>query len=138
MIMKLFNKYKEQILYLFFGVATTIVNWVTYTVSLKVFSLVISNSIAWLVAIIFAFIVNKLFVFESVDFSFQKTAKEIILFIGARIFSGIFEIAGLPLLVFIGLNQTIFGIEGAVAKILISVIVVLSNYIFNKFVIFKK
>jgi len=64
--------------------------------------------------------------------------KEIFLFFGARIFSGIFEILGLPLLVYLGLNQKIYGIEGAVAKIIISVIVIVSNYFFSKFVIFKK
>ena len=137
-IRSMVHKRREQILYLVFGVATTLVNWVVYTLSLLFFSLTVSNSIAWFFAVVFAFIVNKIYVFRSVGTSTKKTFKELSLFFYARIFSGIFEIAGLPLLVWIGLDQKIFGIEGAVAKIVISVIVIVLNYLFSKFVIFKK
>ena len=135
---QLFQKYREQILYVFFGGLTTLVNWVVYVLSLLVFSLAVSNAIAWIVAVSFAFVVNKKYVFGSRDLSFKKVATELALFFGARVLSGIFEIAGLPLLVYAGLDQTIFGIEGAVAKIVIGVIVIVSNYLFSKFVVFRK
>jgi putative flippase GtrA len=64
--------------------------------------------------------------------------KEIGLFLSARIFSGVVEIVGLPLLISIGLDQSILGIEGMVSKIAISVIVVILNYILSKILVFRK
>lgn len=58
-------------------------------------------------------------------------------FFSARAATGIMEIAAVPFLVGIGLNQTIFGIEGMVAKVLVSVLVVLLNYVFGKLFVFK-
>ena len=131
-------KYKEQILYIIFGAATTLVNWLSYTLLLFLFSLTISNAVAWFISVLFAFVVNKLYVFERKETSVTETAKELLLFFLARIATGVIEIFGLPLLVYIGLNQEIFGIEGAVAKIIISVFVIIANYIFSKFIIFRK
>ena len=62
---------------------------------------------------------------------------ELLKFFGARIVTGLVEIIGLPLLVYVGLNQTIFGVDGFVAKILISIIVIVLNYVFSKILIFK-
>jgi putative flippase GtrA len=132
------QKYQEQILYLVFGFATTIVNWGTYTLALTLFSLTVSNSIAWVFAVFFAYFVNKVFVFKKRGTDLAGTIREIVLFFSARIASGVLEIGGLPLLVYIGLDQEIYGIEGAVAKVLLSVIVVILNYIFSKFIIFKR
>lgn len=140
MIRKLFSKYKEQISYLFFGGLTTLVNWIVYTISLKVFgiTLEISNVLAWLIAVIFAYITNKLFVFESKNLNFIFTLKELGLFFASRITSGIIEIFGFPFLYYIGLNQSLFGIDGFVAKAFISIIVIILNYIFSKLIVFKK
>lgn len=60
------------------------------------------------------------------------------MFLSARIFTRVIEIAGLPLLVYIGLDQEVFGIEGAVAKAILSVVVIILNYVFSKFAIFRK
>ena len=66
MIGKLIKKYKEIIMYLIFGVLTTLVNWFCYAFLTKSgMEMNISNCIAWLVAVLFAFITNKVFVFES-------------------------------------------------------------------------
>ena len=140
MIRKLFSKYKEQISYLFFGGLTTLVNWIVYTISLKVFgiTLEISNVLAWLIAVIFAYITNKLFVFESKNLNFIFTLKELGLFFASRITSGIIEIFGFPFLYYIGLKQSLFGIDGFVAKAFISIIVIILNYIFSKLIVFKK
>jgi len=138
MIKNIFFKYKEQILYILFGFATTFVNWIVYVLFLNVFSLAVSNAIAWFVAVAFAFHVNKKYVFRSSYDSLKMTAKELGMFFGARIISGIVDIAGVPLLVYIGLNQFIFGIEGALAKLIVTVVVMVMNYIFSKYVIFHK
>ena len=66
-IKRLLLKYKEVIMYLIFGVATTLVNWVVYSLLMKTsaVNMTISNAIAWFTAVVFAYITNKLFVFES-------------------------------------------------------------------------
>lgn len=138
-IKSLFNKYKDIIMYLFFGGITTVVNWATYTlcVSLLNISVNISNIIAWFMAVVIAFITNKLFVFHSKNFDAKTLIKEISLFFSSRLFSGAVEIFGVPFLIAIGLNQSILGIEGMVAKVAISVIVVILNYVLSKIIVFK-
>jgi len=138
MLKSTIKKHREKILYLVFGVATTLVNWIVYTILLFFLSLAVSNAIAWVTSVIFAFFVNKKYVFESVTTSVKATLKEGFLFLNARIFSGIIDVFGLPLLVYLGLNQSVFGIEGAMAKAVLSIIVIIANYFFSKFIIFKK
>ena len=131
-------KYREQILYIAFGAATTLVNWVAYALFLRFFILAVSNMIAWIIAVVFAFLVNKVYVFKRGYTTFWETLKELVLFLGARAFSGLFEIFGLPILVYVGLDHTIYGVEGALAKIILSVVVIILNYFFSKFIIFKE
>ena len=134
----LLKKYKEVIMYLIFGVATTLVNWICYAgLNIIGIDMNVSNIMAWFVAVIFAYVTNKLFVFESKSLHMTVMLPEVFKFFGARIVTGLVEIIGLPLLVYLGLNQTIFGVDGFVAKILISVIVIVLNYVFSKMLIFK-
>lgn len=135
-----YNKYKEQILYLAFGVVVTLVNWVVYAVLVTVVNLgiTLSNAIAWAVTIITAFVTNKLFVFESKSVGKLSVLKEALFFLLSRITTGIFEIIAPSLLVFIGLNGMLFGIDGFYAKLIVSVIVVILNYILSKKIVFKK
>lgn len=138
-IKELFIKYKEIIMYLIMGVLTTAVNWVVYAVLAGPFNASVtgSNIIAWVAGVLFAYITNKIFVFESYNFSPAFLIKELFLFVSARFITGIIEIAGVPALVYIGLDSTIFGIKGMVAKVAVSVIVVILNYVFSKLLIFK-
>ena len=131
-IKRLLLKYKEVIMYLIFGVATTLVNWVVYSLLMKTsaVNMTISNAIAY--------ITNKLFVFESKSWNVAEVWKEVVKFFGARIATGVVEIGGLPLLYYIGVKQSLFGVEGFVAKILVSVIVVILNYVFSKIFVFNK
>ncbi|MDO5292538.1 MAG: GtrA family protein [bacterium] len=137
-IVKLYTKYKEIILYLVFGVSTTIVNWLIYIGVVKVSStVVIANAVAWMGAVTFAYITNKIFVFESKSTKLKDIVQEAISFFIARACSGVFEIFGPGVLISIGLRQEIFGIKGFVAKIAISVLVVIMNYILSKLFVFK-
>ena len=125
--------------YLFFGVSTTCVNWVIYLLCTKIFAIgmTTSNALAWGGAVIFAFITNKIWVFESKSLSLVVVSKELISFVGARILSGILEIF-LPTFLFsIGLNQSFFGIEGFWAKVSVSVLVIVLNYVLSKWIVFK-
>lgn len=139
-IKSLVKKYREIIVYLVFGVLTTAVNWLVYSVLVKHFSLSInlSNTTAWFAAVIFAFITNKIWVFGSRKSNFKVLLKEFWLFFAARILSGVFEIGGLNLAVRLGFDQTLFGVKAFLPKIIISFVVVILNYIFSKLIVFKK
>lgn len=131
---------KEIISYLIFGVLTTLVNWATYGVFVKYIGcgITLSNAVAWVAGVIFAFVTNKIFVFESRSFALKTVLRELVSFVAARGVTGVLEIFGVPLLVKIGLDRTVFGVEGAIAKVLVSVIVIILNYVFSKLLIFKK
>ena len=140
MIKRLLMKYKQIILYLFFGVTTTVVNWCIYVPLYEILrvDMTLSNAIAWLGAVLYAFITNKLFVFESRSMAGKVLLQEGIKFFGSRAFSGVVEILLPTGLYAIGLNQALFGIEGGVAKALVSVLIIVLNYIFSKFLVFRK
>ena len=133
-------------MYLIFGVLTTFVSWGSYAAFASLFGTFISNEVllvavanvlSWIAAVLFAYITNKLWVFNSKSFKRSVIAKEITSFVGSRIATGILEWAGVPLLMLIGLDQSIFGIEGMLAKVIISVLVVILNYVLSKIFVFK-
>jgi len=130
---------QERVSYLFFGVLTTLVNWTIFTfiVQLTPRTVAVSNLIAWACAMTFAFIVNKIFVFESQSWAPSVVGGQAITFFGTRLVTGLIEIIGVPLLVFMGIAHTILGIEGFVAKMLVSIFVIIANYIFCKFIVFQ-
>ena len=145
---KLITKYKELIVYGVFGVGTTLVNFLTYklfNVLLGVEYYLVSNIIAWFVSVVFAYVTNKLFVFESKTWKAKVVAKEVISFFTARIFSFVVEEAGLFLLVDVfgmkNFGADIFGLHisgNMIAKVILAVVVVVLNYFFSKFVVFRK
>ena len=145
---ELFLKYKELVTYVFFGALTTLVNFLTFSLFRWLLGeelYLLNNAIAWLVSVIFAYITNKLFVFGSKSFEKKTLLKEISEFFGARIFSFGLEEGGMWLLIdllsFGDYSLTVFGfkISGQlIAKLLLSVIVVIFNYFASKLVIFKK
>lgn len=148
MIKKLFNKYKEIILYVVFGVLTTLVNFAAFWLLSKLFGeklYLINNAIAWIISVVFAYITNKLFVFESKSFKPGVIIKEVIEFFAARLFSFAVEEGGLLLFVKClhfdnySIKLLSFEISGQmIAKVILAVIVVILNYFFSKFIIFAK
>jgi len=133
-IKELYYKYREIISYLFWGVMSTVVNYGAYFLCTMVFHLnyLISNGIAWVAAVLFAFVTNKLFVFESKSWEPKLAFKEFWQFVSARIFSGLLETGMLYLFV------DVLGFPDAPIKIIASILVVILNYIFSKLIIFKK
>ncbi|MBQ8869322.1 MAG: GtrA family protein [Oscillospiraceae bacterium] len=142
----LLKKYREPISYIFWGVLTTAISFITYSLFTLLFTafldtkaaVFISNALSWVSAVLFAFITNKLWVFNSKSFEKAVVLPEFLKFLSSRIATGVIEIAGLPLLISLGLDATIFGIEGLLAKIVINIIVIVLNYVFSKLIIFKK
>ena len=148
LIKNLIIKYKELIIYGICGVGTTIVNFLAY----KIFNIIlgdnlylVSNVIAWFICIIFAYVTNKLFVFESKSWEPKLVLNESTSFLVSRIFSFIIEEAGLFALVdLLGMKDmdvTVMSITisgDMIAKAVIGVVVIVINYVFSKLVIFRK
>ena len=139
-IKELYLAHQEIINYLIFGVATTVINWLAYALTVGVLGMAVTpgNIISWLVAVIFAFVTNKLWVFNSKSWAWPLWLKEAGAFFGSRIFTGLVEFAGVPLLIKLGLDMPLFGIEGFAAKIVVTVVVIILNYILSKFLAFRK
>lgn len=132
--MYIFQKHKETILYLIFGVLSTIVNIATYLFFTRVlkFEFIIANIIAWIVAVIFAYITNKFFVFESKSIDPKFILKEFTSFASCRIFSG-----GLELVIMYVMIDMLL-LNDVLVKVVTNVIVIVLNYIFSKLIIFSK
>ena len=157
MIDKFFTK--EIVSYIFFGVMTTIVNLAVFYLVKKLFGSIgwnglfnnivpedskivelfsggseylDANLIAWVAGVIFAFVTNKLFVFESKSWKPSVAGKEFTGFMSARIFSLVVEMLGMFVMV------TLLTWHELVAKLIVGVVVIAMNYIFSKLLIFKK
>lgn len=135
MIKKLWKKYvnKETISYLVFGVLTTVIDLVVYQGALLLGThYMAAQWIAWACAVAFAFVTNKFFVFESKSTRFSVLMRELIAFVGGRVFSGVITALLLAALV--------EGLSCAemVAKLITEVFVIISNYLISKLLIFRK
>jgi len=128
-------KYKQIINYLIFGALTTLVNFVSYILFTKIFHIdeVLSSGLAWVVAVTFAYIVNKLFVFESKTNGTKELFKEFVSFIGCRVFSGITCDVGT-----FALMVKVLHINDIISKLVTQIMVIVLNYILSKVVVFRK
>ncbi len=133
---------RELLLYLIFGGLTTLVSWGTYILfandRFMGLGITLSKVLSWILAVLFAFFTNKIWVFESKSWKPAVFFREILSFFAARGITGLLEIFGTPALVKAGLTQTLFGTKGMVANITVSVVVVILNYIFSKLLVFTK
>ena len=137
---ELFKKHRETVLYLFFGAATTVVSMGLYYLSETSLNLTptVSNLVSWVGSVIFAFVTNKIFVFESKSWAPKIALKEAGTFFASRILSGILEILLFEGLIRMGLNQAVFGSKGLIAKGIVTVVVIIINYILSKLIVFRK
>lgn len=133
-IKALFVKYRELINYAFWGVFATIANVVTYYVCFDLLHIanMTSTLIAWVVSVLVAFVTNKLYVFNSRHQSFQQNLREFFSFTGFRLVSELFDLGIMIWAVDMMHMNALFW------KILANGIVIALNYIFSKFIIFKK
>ena len=142
----LWKKYGEFIIYVIVGVITTVLNLVVYAfmnllIGEKLYQ--VSNVVAWVVCVTFAYFANKIIVFRSKEHSVGTVLKEAAEFYGLRLISLALESGGLWLLIEV-LNfdavrvHFIIDIDGVmIAKFLMMMIVTISNYVFSKYFIFK-
>lgn len=130
----LMKKHWDILVYLFFGGLTTLVNFLVYAPLYHWLQLsaALSNAIAWVAAVAFAYLTNKPFVFKSHDWSAKTVLPELGKFVGCRVGSGLLETGILALTV------DILAWNGFLMKILTSVLVVILNYVGSKLLVFKK
>lgn len=128
-----YNKTKEILWYGFFGILTTLINIISFYLLDKTgMNVYVNNFIAWFLSVLFAFITNKLFVFDSKSFDKKVFLKEIASFFFFRIVSLGIDMAGMYICL------SILNMNKMVSKILMNVIVIVANYVFSKIFIFKK
>lgn len=134
MILDIYKKYREIINYIIFGGLTTLVNFVIYFFFIEVFRIhyIYSNIVAWFISVLFAYITNRLYVFEKVNTKLESIIREVVMFFGSRLFSGVVE----TLLLYIMVD--ISGLSTKYSKIFVAVVVVILNYVFSKMIVFKK
>ena len=121
---------RELFLYVVFGTLTTVVNIVVYFVLEFIgVNYIISNIIAWFLSVLFAYLTNRAWVFESKS---PDILKEASLFFGGRIFSGVVDTA----LLYVFIDVLCLG--NTFSKIVVEIIITVLNYVFSKLIVFKK
>ena len=133
-IRTLIEKHWDIVSYLFFGVCTTIVNYLVYIPCYNFLgmSASVSNMVAWVVAVAFAYLTNKPFVFKSNDWSAATVVPELTKFVGCRIGSGVAE----TIVLFLAVD--LLGWNGNIWKLVTQVMVTVMNYVASKLVVFRK
>lgn len=132
----LYNKYKEIINYLIFGVLTTLISLATYyalTFTVlnadKALELQIANVVSWIASVTFAYFTNRSFVFESKE---KLSLKEAFSFYMSRVSTLLLDMGLMYLLV------TVLSFNDKLVKIIVQVVVIVLNYVLSKFIVFKK
>ena len=134
---------REPINYVLFGGATTLVDWGSYSLLEKLgMAVQPANAVSLALAILFAYVTNKRWVFFSQERSVRAIVREAAEFFAGRIVTALLELFGVPLLMATEADWTLhlagLEIEGFWAKILASVVVMVLNYFFSKLVVFRK
>lgn len=141
---RLFSAYREQISYLFFGVLTTLINYSLFWLLDLLWCgryVLTANLITFTVSTLFAYITNKIFVFQSHSWKPNVLAREVAVFVSSRLFSFALEEAGLYVAAYLmHLGRYDLGpFDGVmVAKVLLSAVAVVLNYFFSKFLVFSR
>jgi len=143
---------REVIMYLIFGVLTTIVSLVSFWPLQKSgmtkteLGFTAANAICWIIAVTFAYVTNRTFVFENRAHGAKSIFFEAVKFYAGRLFSGMFEIilpAPVARLCGDGISEDIAGRHIAIdeqwmSKFIVMGIVIVLNYLISKFVVFTK
>ena len=132
-IRELFYKHKEGILYIVFGIVTTLVNIVAYTTFTQLgLGTISSTSISWFLSVLVAYITNKLFVFQNKNMHIKYVTREILTFYSCRLTSGLVD------LIIMSIFVDILQLNNLLVKCASNVIVIILNYVFSKYLIFTQ
>lgn len=134
MIKKLLIKYRSVVMYGIFGILTTAVNLVSYSLCYNVLGIpnIPSTIIAWVLAVSFAFVTNKLWVFDSTSFDKETLLHEIPTFLGARIATGVLDVA----IMYVSVD--VLHSNATLWKLISNIIVIIINYVASKLLIFRR
>ena len=133
-IQRLFKKYKDVIPYLFFGVCTTVVNVAAYGIAAYLFNMTTmpSTIIAWILAVLFAYVTNRKWVFQSEAEGWKEIRREVVSFFGCRLATGVIDWGCMFFFV------DILFMNDMVIKVMANILVIVLNYVASKLVIFKR
>ncbi len=141
-----YREHKEVLLYLLFGGLTTVVSVIFYALPMMAlnfgegnilglhidFDVTIANIISWICAVTFAYVTNRAWVFENKAHGGGAVAKECAAFFAGRLFTLVVET------VLLNLCVSALGMNDLIAKILVSIVTIILNYIISKLIVFKK
>ncbi|MDB0439182.1 teichoic acid glycosylation protein [Clostridioides difficile] len=129
----IFKKHRETILYLFFGAFTTLINIISYLFFTRVilFNFMIANALSWIIAVLFAYVTNKFFVFKSMRVEIIFLFKEFLSFLNFRLLSGVIEMVIMYIMI------DLLFVNDVIVKVITNIIVIILNYLFSKMIIFK-
>lgn len=130
----IFEKYKDVIPYLFFGICTTVVNVASYWICAHLLNLGIMTSTitAWILAVLFAYFTNRKWVFHSEAQGIKRVLKEVVSFFSCRLLTGVVDWSCMFVLVDLLLWNDVF------VKVAANILVIILNYVASKMIIFKK
>ena len=133
MLKDMLVKYRSFILYAFFGVCTTLVNIIVYYICSYVLNLstIISTAISWFLAVLFAYVTNRKWVFESHVLNTKEVTKEITSFFSCRLLTGLLDIGIMYICV------DILKWNDMIIKMTSNILVIVLNYVASKLIIFK-
>ncbi|MCL2334138.1 MAG: GtrA family protein [Candidatus Methanoplasma sp.] len=133
------NQHWEGILYIFYGGLTTLVSWGSYALFVLVgIDFNISNWLSVVCALVFAFVVNKWMVFKSHSPGMRDIAIEFAGFTLFRAATILFRLIAFPVLITLGMDQSLFGVHGFIALMVVTVVETIINYLTSKFIVFRK
>ena len=135
---ELYRKYREFILYTAFGAGTVAVDVGLYILLVEELGIQMASFWGWLGSVLFAFLTNKYFVFCTGREGRAAFFRELGEFTLGRLLSMFIEVLGVDILVRRGFDRPVLGITGGAAKILITGIVILVNYLVSKFLVFRE
>ena len=133
-IRKLIFQYRHELLYLIFGALTTLVNFVVYLGATRLVGMgtTAANALAWLLAVLFAYLTNRTWVFESQARGAREIGAELLRFMAGRVATGLMDIA----IMYVSVD--LLGANDVVMKILSNVLVIILNYVISKLMVFRK
>lgn len=132
-ILRWAEKHRRILLYLVVGVLTTAVSWGVYfpLYNLCTLPAAVCTAIGWAASVVFAFVTNKIYVFQRRDWTLPVLLPEVWKFFTARLLSGIFDVLAM------GLAVDMLGLNGNVMRVTVSAVVVFVNYFVSRYMVFK-
>ena len=133
-LVKFYRDHQEEMRYLVFGVLTTLVNVIVYGLCFYIIKINngISNGLAWVISVTFAYITNKYYVFNSKVKTKKALIYEISSFYGCRLLTFVVD----EILMILTVNK--FGFNALLMKVIVNIIIIILNFVLSKVIIFKK